>query len=403
MNAKWRRSIFWLIILILLLVGLFIAFRPQPIAVDLTKVQRGPLIVTVEEEGETRVRDVYVLSAPVTGHMLRINAEVGDDVIAAQTIVAQIKPIDPEFLDIRSEEEARAAVQAAEASLTVAQAQLVEAESEFEFAVTELERANKLIKKQVISERELDTAKRDYKTKNAAVNTAKASVRARQYDLVQAQAHLVSPADIQPDEKDCECITILAPVSGKILQVLHESEGVITMGTPLVEIGDPTNLEIVVDFLSYDAVRIQPSQRVIIEEWGGEFALQGIVQRIEPFGFTKTSALGIDEQRVNVIIDITDPQEIWQRLGHGYQVDARVVLWESDSVKKVPLTALFRDGDTWSVFVEQQGRARLQHIDIGQRNGLEAEILEGLSEDSQIILHPSDQIIDGVRIKPRTL
>ncbi len=403
MNAKWRRSIFWLIILILLLVGLFIAFRPQPIAVDLTKVQRGPLIVTVEEEGETRVRDVYVLSAPVTGHMLRINAEVGDDVIAAQTIVAQIKPIDPEFLDIRSEEEARAAVQAAEASLTVAQAQLVEAESEFEFAVTELERANKLIKKQVISERELDTAKRDYKTKNAAVNTAKASVRARQYDLVQAQAHLVSPADIQPDDKDCECITILAPVSGKILQVLHESEGVITMGTPLVEIGDPTNLEIVVDFLSYDAVRIQPSQRVIIEEWGGEFALQGIVQRIEPFGFTKTSALGIDEQRVNVIIDITDPQEIWQRLGHGYQVDARVVLWESDSVKKVPLTALFRDGDTWSVFVEQQGRARLQHIDIGQRNGLEAEILEGLSEDSQIILHPSDQIIDGVRIKPRTL
>ncbi len=403
MNAKWRRSIFWLIILILLLVGLFIAFRPQPIAVDLTKVQRGPLIVTVEEEGETRVRDVYVLSAPVTGHMLRINAEVGDDVIAAQTLVAQIKPIDPEFLDIRSEEEARAAVQAAEASLTVAQAQLVEAESEFEFAVTELERANKLIKKQVISERELDTAKRDYKTKNAAVNTAKASVRARQYDLVQAQAHLVSPADIQPDEKDCECITILAPVSGKILQVLHESEGVITMGTPLVEIGDPTNLEIVVDFLSYDAVRIQPSQRVIIEEWGGEFALQGIVQRIEPFGFTKTSALGIDEQRVNVIIDITDPQEIWQRLGHGYQVDARVVLWESDSVKKVPLTALFRDGDTWSVFVEQQGRARLQHIDIGQRNGLEAEILEGLSEDSQIILHPSDQIIDGVRIKPRTL
>ncbi len=403
MNAKWRRSIFWLIILILLLVGLFIAFRPQPIAVDLTKVQRGPLIVTVEEEGETRVRDVYVLSAPVTGHMLRINAEVGDDVIAAQTIVAQIKPIDPEFLDIRSEEEARAAVQAAEASLTVAQAQLVEAESEFEFAVTELERANKLIKKQVISERELDTAKRDYKTKNAAVNTAKASVRARQYDLVQAQAHLVSPADIQPDDKDCECITILAPVSGKILQVLHESEGVITMGTPLVEIGDPTNLEIVVDFLSYDAVRIQPSQRVIIEEWGGEFALQGIVQRIEPFGFTKTSALGIDEQRVNVIIDITDPQEIWQRLGHGYQVDARVVLWESDSVKKVPLTALFRDGDTWSVFVEQQGRARLQHIDIGQRNGLEAEILEGLSEDSQIILHPSDQIVDGVRIKPRTL
>ena len=186
------------------------------------------------------------------------------------------------------------------------------------------------------------------------------------------------------------------------MQVLHESEGVVTMGTPLVEIGDPTNLEIVIDFLSYDAVRIQPSQRVIIEEWGGETALQGIVRRIEPFGFTKTSALGIDEQRVNVIIDLTDPLERWQRLGHGYQIDARVVLWESNNVLKVPLTALFRDSNAWSVFVEQQGRAKLQHVVIGQRNGLEAEIIEGLSEDSQIILHPSDQIVDGVRIRSRS-
>ena len=402
MNAKWRRTIFWLIILFLLLAGLFIAFRPQPVAVDLAKVQRGPLIVTVEEEGETRIRDVYVLSAPVNGHMLRIDAEVGDNVKAAETLIAQIEPLDPEFLDFRSEEEARAAVKAAEASLTLTQAQLVEAESEFEFAISELNRANRLIQKQVIAERELDSAKRDYKTKKASVNTAKAAVRARQYDLAQAKAHLMSPADIQSDDKDCECVTILAPVSGKILQVLHESEGVVTMGTPLVEIGDPTNLEIVIDFLSYDAVRIQPSQRVIIEEWGGETALQGIVRRIEPFGFTKTSALGIDEQRVNVIIDLTDPLERWQRLGHGYQIDARVVLWESNNVLKVPLTALFRDSNAWSVFVEQQGRAKLQHVVIGQRNGLEAEIIEGLSEDSQIILHPSDQIVDGVRIRSRS-
>ena len=403
MNAKWRRSIFWLTILILLIAGLFFAFRPQPISVDLIKVQRGPLIVTVAEEGETRIRDVYMLSAPVTGHMLRIDAEVGDDVIAAQTLVAQIKPIDPGFLDVRSEEESRAAVKAAEAALTLAQAQLVEAESEFEFAVTELDRANKLIQKQVISERELDTAKRDYKTKRATVNTAKAAVRARQYELAQARAHLVSPADLQTDDKNCECVNILAPVSGKILQVLHESEGVITMGTPLVEIGDPTNLEIVVDFLSTDAVRIQPEQRVIIQEWGGEFELQGIVRRIEPFGFTKISALGIEEQRVNVIIDITDPLEKWQRLGHGYQVDARVVIWESNSVQKVPLTALFRQGDAWAVFVEQQGRAKLLHVEIGQRNGLEAEIIKGLSDDSQIILHPSNQVVDGVRIRSRLL
>ena len=401
MSAKTRRSIFWLIILILISAGLIFSFRPQPIPVDLVKVEQGNMLVTVEEEGETRVKDIYMLSAPVTGHMLRIDAEVGDDVIAAETLVAQIKPIDPEFLDIRSEEEARAAVKTAEASLTLAEAELVEAQSEFDFAVTELERANKLIQQQVIPQRELDNAKRDYKSKRAVVNTAKAALRARQHELAQARAHLVSPADLQSSDQDCQCVTILSPITGKILQVLHESEGVITMGKPLVEIGDPKNLEIVVDFLSSDAVRIQPGQRVIIDEWGGESTLHGIVRKIEPFGFTKTSALGIDEQRVNVIIDFTDPIEKWQRLAHGYQIEARVVLWESDNVLKIPLTTLFRNEDSWAVFIEKENRAKLQYVKLGQRNGLEAEILEGLTTDTMVISHPSNQIADGIRIKPR--
>ncbi len=401
LNAKTRRSIFWLIILLLIVAGLIFTFRPQPIPVDLIKVAQGPMIVTVEEEGETRVKDVYMLSAPVTGHMLRIDAEVGDEVIAAETLVAQIRPINPEFLDKRSEEEARAAIKTAEASLALAEAQLVEAQSEFDFAVTELERANKLIQQQVIPQRALDNAKRDYKSKRAGVNTAKAALRARQFELAQARAHLVSPADVQTNDQNCQCVTILSPITGKILQVLHESEGVISMGTPLVEIGDPANLEIVVDFLSSDAVRIQPGQRVIIEEWGGESALQGTVRKIEPFGFTKTSALGIDEQRVNVIIDLSDPTEKWQRLAHGYQIEARVVLWESENVSKVPLTSLFRDNDNWAVYVEQENRAKLQHVKLGQRNGLEAEILEGLPEGSQVISHPSNQIVDGIRVKPR--
>ena len=401
LNAKTRRSIFWLIILVLIVAGLFFTFRPQPIPVDLIKVAQGPMVVTVEEEGETRVKDVYMLSATVTGHMLRIDAEAGDDVVAAETLVAQIKPIDPEFLDLRSEEEARAAVKTAEASLTLAEAQLVEAQSEFDFAVSELGRANKLIQQQVIPQRELDNAKRDYKSKRAMVNTAKAALRARQFELAQARAHLVSPADIKTNDQDCQCVTILSPITGKILQVLHESEGVISMGTPLVEIGDPANLEIVVDFLSSDAVRIQPGQRVIIEEWGGESALQGTVRKIEPFGFTKTSALGIDEQRVNVIIDLSDPAEKWQRLAHGYQIEARVVLWESEKVSKVPLTSLFRDNDNWAVFVERDGRAKLQHVKLGQRNGLEAEILEGLSAEAYVILHPSNQIVDSIQIKAR--
>jgi len=401
MSAKMRRSIFWLIILAFIVAGLVYSFRPQAISVDLVKVAQGRMVVTVEEEGETRVKDVYMLSAPVTGHMLRIDAEVGDDVLAADSLVAQIKPIDPEFLDIRSEEEARAAVKTAEASLSLAEAQLVEAQSEFEFSVSELDRAKKLIQKQVIPQRELDNAKRDYKSKRAEVNTAKAALRARQYELAQARAHLVSPADVQTNDENCQCVTILSPITGKILQVLHESEGVVSMGTPLVEIGDPTDLEIVVDFLSSDAVRIQPGQRVMIEEWGGESTLQGTVQKIEPFGFTKTSALGIDEQRVNVIIDLSDPVEKWQRLAHGYQVDARVVLWENENVLKVPLTSLFRDGDNWAVYIEKDNRAMLQHVKLGQRNGLEAEILEGLSKDTNVISHPSNQISDGVRIEAR--
>ena len=175
------------------------------------------------------------------------------------------------------------------------------------------------------------------------------------------------------------------------------------LGTDLVEIGDPANLEIVVDFLSTDAVRIQAGQRVIIEDWGDKHKLQGIVRRIEPFGFTKVSALGIEEQRVNVIIDITDSPEKWERLGHGYQLDARVVLWENDDVLKIPLTALFREGNTWSVFVEQSGRAKVQNVEIGQQNGLEAQITEGLLENSQIILHPSNRIVDGVRIRHRSM
>ena len=403
MNAKLRRSIFWLSIFILLVAGLFVAFRPQPIPVDLVKVQRGSLIVTVAEEGQTRIRDVYMLSAPVTGHLLRIDADVGDEVVAAETLVAQIRPSDPEFLDIRSKEESLAAIQTAEASLSLSEAKLIEAESEFEFAVAELQRVTELIHKQVIAERELDAAKRDYKTKQAQVNTAKAAIRASQFELAQARAHLMSPADVQTDESDCACINILAPISGKILQIFHESEGVVPLGTDLVEIGDPANLEIVVDFLSTDAVRIQAGQRVIIEDWGDEHKLQGIVRRIEPFGFTKVSALGIEEQRVNVIIDITDSPEKWERLGHGYQLDARVVLWENDDVLKIPLTALFREGNTWSVFVEQSGRAKVQNVEIGQQNGLDAQIKEGLSEGSQIILHPSNRIVDGVRIRHRSM
>ena len=211
----------------------------------------------------------------------------------------------------------------------------------------------------------------------------------------------MSPVHTRASHDLCECVPLLAPVHGRILRVLHKSEGVVEAGEPLIEIGDPADLEVVVDFLSSDAVRIKPGQRVIVEQWGGGAALSGRVRLVEPSGFTKISALGIEEQRVNVIIDFTSPPSDWQSLGHGYQVTVRVVLWEGSDVRKLPLTALFRHGDQWAVFVEQDGRARLRVIELGQRTGLEAEVIEGVEPGERVVLSPSDRISDGVRIRAR--
>jgi len=402
MNTAWRRWVIWGVLAAILIAGLVYVFRPQPVLVDLATVVRGPLVVTVDEEGETRVRDVFVLSAPVAGRVRRIEAEVGDVIVAEQTVVAEIEPTDPAFLDVRSEAQARAALRAAEANKTLAEAELAEAEAEFEFAVAELQRARRLIKAETISEQALDDARRRHKTTRAAVATARARLQVRRFELERTQAQLISPVRTRSPDGACNCVPLLAPVHGKILQVLHKSEGVVQAGEPLLEIGDPTNLEVVVDFLSSDAVKISPGQRVIIEEWGGGVALSGRIRLVEPFGFTKVSALGIEEQRVDVIIDFTSLPADWQRLGHGYQVEVRVVLWEGSDVRKLPLTALFRNGDEWAVFVEEDGRARLRVVKVGRRTGLEAEIVESLDAGDHVVLSPSDRISDGVRIRPRT-
>lgn len=402
MNARWRRGIVWGALGAVLAGSLVYAFRPQPIPVDLAKVARGPMVVTVDEEGETRVRDVFVLSAPVSGRALRIEAEVGDVVVADRTMVAEIEPQDPGFLDVRSEAQARAALRAAEANKDLAAAELVEAQAELEFAQTELARSRRLKRAETIAQRALDEAERRYKTAQAAVATAKAGLQVRAFELERAQAQLMSPVRRQEAADACDyCVPLLAPVNGKILRILRKSEGVVEAGAPLVEIGDPKDLEIVVDFLSSDAVKITPGQRVIIDEWGGGSPLSARVRLVEPFGFTKVSALGIEEQRVNVIMDFTSPSADWQRLGHGYQLEVRVVLWEGSDVRKIPLTALFRFGDDWAVFVEADGRAGLRVVEVGRRTGREAEILDGVEVGEQVIVSPSDRITDGVRIRSR--
>lgn len=397
----WRRLTIWGVLALAIVAGLIYAFRPQPVLVDLVTLSPGPMTVTIDEEGETRVRDVYVLSAPVTGRALRIDSELGDQVVANETVLARIEPTDPTFLDLRSRAQAEAQEKAAAAALTLARAELEQAQAELGFATNEVERARRLRSESAIAARTLDEAERTFKIQKAAVTMATSSLEMRRFELENARALLVSPTDRIAMQGKCDCVSITAPVSGQILDIVHESEGVVQAGEPLLEIGDPDDLEIVADLLSADAVQIEPGQAVIIEDWGGE-PLEGRVRRVEPAGFTKVSALGIEEQRVNVIVDFKADAADRQRLSHGYRVETRIVLWQDDDALNLPLTALFRDGEQWAVFAEEEGQARLRHVEVGKQNGLDAEIVGGLGEGASVVLHPSDQITDGVMIQGRS-
>jgi HlyD family secretion protein len=401
MTANGKRLLIWALAAALVAAALTLAFAPRAVRVDLVTLAMGPMLVTVDEEGETRVHDVFALSAPVAGRVRRMDVHAGDAVVANDTVLAQIEPGDPTFLDPRSEAQARAAIQAAESAQTLAAAEVDEAAAEFDFARSELVRARELIVDGTISQRELDSADRAYKATRASLATARAALQMRKFELEQARAQLLSPTDTQARHGDCECVPITAPVSGRVLNIVDQSERVVRAGEPLMQIGDPSDLEIVVDFLSADAVRVEPGQQVIIDNWGGAEPLAGRVQRVEPFGFTKVSALGIEEQRVNVVIDLVSPPGAWQRLGHGYQVEARVVLWDADTVLTVPLTALFRHEREWAEFVEQDGRARLRRVVLGQSNGLVAQIMAGLETGDRVVVHPSDRVLDNVRIAAR--
>ncbi|MEW8529594.1 MAG: HlyD family efflux transporter periplasmic adaptor subunit [Candidatus Thiodiazotropha sp.] len=402
MSANAKRILLWSLLGLILAATLVWAFIPKPIPVDLLTLEPGGMTVTVDEEGETRVRDVFILSAPIGGRALRIDAEVGDEVLAQQTKVAEIEPTDATLLDPRSEAQARADIRAAEANLVLAEASVKEARVELDFARSELKRARKLRADAVMSERELEDAERTFRTRQAALETAIANRQARQAELERARAQLISPTEARVKSEDCPCVPIRSPVDGRILKILHKSEGVVAAGEPLVEIGDPTDLEIVADLLSSDAVKVEQGQRVIIENWGGDKPLEGAVRRVEPFGFTKISALGIEEQRVNVIIDFTSPKEAWSRIAHGYQVDVRIVLWQGSGVLKLPLTALFRDSDEWAVFLEVEGKASKRLVTLGRRTGLEAEILSGISAGERVVVHPGDKIAEGIDIEARS-
>jgi HlyD family secretion protein len=398
LSASVRRWLFWFPLILGLALVLVWLLRPRPVAVDFATIARGPLRVTVSDEGRTRVRDVFVVSAPLAGFMHRIELESGDEVIARKTVVARITRGDPAFLDLRSQTEARAAVRAAEAAHGVAAASTERAQAEQDFADSDLQRVRGLAARNSISQAELDAAERRAKTAAASLREAQAGRDMRASQLEQARARLLEPGSTRRQDAQ---VAVFSPVSGRVLRVLQESEGIVGAGTALIEVGDPRALEIVVDLLSTEAVRVVAGQRAIIEFWGGPQPLEGKVRRVEPFGFTKVSALGVEEQRVNVIIDITSAPQEWQRLGHGYRVEPLIVLWESADVLKIPLAALFRDGQYWAAFVVEDGRATLRHLTLGAENNLEAEVLDGVQAGDRVVLHPGDRVDAGVRLALR--
>jgi HlyD family secretion protein len=387
----------------LLIAGLLIwGFWPQPVMVESAIVKRAPLTVTIEEEGRTRVIDRYVISAPINGMTCRMHLKVGDSVFRGHELLG-ITPLESPVLDARSRAQAEAQVQAASAALLAAKEQARAAGASAQLAEDKYHRYRPLIEKGLVSQEAFDQAKTAALTAAASKRSADFAVKVAQYELQAAQTALTySGADSkQAEALSLERVPITSPIDGKILKVARECEGPVTIGESLLEVGDPSALEVEVDVLSPDAVKIKPGMKVLFDRWGGDEPLEGRVRRIEPVGFTKVSALGVEEQRVLVISDFVSPAEKWQRLGDGYRVEAKFILWHEDKVLQIPSSALFRYENGWAVFTIEDGLAKRQMVTLGQRNGLTAQVLTGLSEKQIIINHPSDAVEDGVRIKIR--
>lgn len=372
------------------------AFLPRPVEVELAEVAPRTLEVSVEEEGEARIREIFTVSASIAGKLQRISLRAGDVVIKGETVVAAIGPAAPVLLDSRSRAVAQATAAAAQAATELARAQLAQSEATRDFTASEASRATALFQKGAVSQRAHDNAIRDQKTAQAAVASALANLAVREKELESALAVLRPEG---PGTGNRCCDEILSPVSGRVLRVLTESEQVVQPGTPILEIGDPGNLDIVVDLLSRDAVRVTDGALATVSGWGGA-VLPAVVDRVEPAAVTRVSALGIDEQRVTIILRLSGPPEDWRALGHGFRVIARIALWRQDEVLTIPVGALFRDGPDWATYLVRDDRAALQKITLGERNEDFAQVLDGLKAGDRVILHPSDQVIAGVSVAP---
>ena len=433
--GRWIARGLWSLVGVGLVTATVFAFLPKPVPVEVATIERGLLRVTVDEDGKTRVVDRYVVSAPLAGHMARIELHPGDPVEEG-TLLATLEPVAPPLLDARTRAETEARLLAAQAAKRQASAAVGRAKATFEFAEKERDRIAELVRKGSMSSRNLDVAELDLSSREQELVSARFGVRVAQYEVEVAKAALQRiddagakadkgkpkpkpepgsdpEADDQPREG---VIEVESPIAGRVLRVLQEQEGVVQLGTPLVELADPGALEVVVDVLTTDAVQIRPGDPVDLREWGGSTPLRGRVRLVEPSAFTKVSALGVEEQRVNVIIDLDEvapaepaasedapkleaEESPLRSLGDGYRVEVSIVVWEGENVVLLPVSALFRANEGWAVWKLVDGKATLQAVELGQREGLVVEVVSGLAVADQVVIHPSDAVVDGVAVE----
>ncbi len=387
----------------LVLVGAVVwSFWPDPVPVDIAEIRAAPMEVTVEAEGVSRIRDTFLVSAPISGTTTRSPVEVGDQVRMGETVVATIQPAAPGFLDARARLQAEAAVTEAEASVRLAEANVRRAEADLEYQQSQHERSRRLAAQGTIPQRMLDDALLQLRTQETAVEAARSELDRARATLERTRAQLVGPDTEAPPEQAQECcVEIRAPASGTVLSVENASARVVQAGAPLLTIGQPDDLEIEVDLLSADAVRVPPEAEARISRWGGEDELEARVRRIEPSGHTRVSTLGIEEQRVRVRLDLLTPPEARPGLGDGFRVFASIVLWRGEDVLQVPLGALFRHNGDWAVFRVLDDRAELTPVRLGRRTALVAEVTEGLSPGDRVVLHPGDRLEQGTLLVDR--
>ncbi|MEQ9407417.1 MAG: HlyD family efflux transporter periplasmic adaptor subunit [Fuerstiella sp.] len=377
------------------------ALQPKPVLVDTAVVSRGSLVVTISDDGRTRIRERYVVSAPLSGRLVRIGLDPGDTVTARQTLLTTIEPTDPELLDPRAAAQAQARVKAAEVRVNLAEPRLESAKEALNLAESELGRLQRLDRKNAVAEQELNRQRVIFRQAGNDYSAALFEQEIAAYELELAKSALIRTSD-DTDPPTAWSLPIYAPISGRVLRVFQESSTIVNAGERILELGDPRDLEVEVDVLSTEAVAIVPGAQVLLTQWGGDHPLEARVRLIEPSAFTKISALGIEEQRVNVIIDFVDPPEARPELGDGYRVEADIVRWKSDDVLTVPTGALFRESGQWAVFVFSHDRAVLQHVEIGHRNDDAAEVLDGLQQGQTVVLYPGDRVESGVVIRQRT-